>query len=166
MIKAELVLDTATPALAALARRGENLQPLMERLGAAFVSEIKFSFLSSRSPYGVGWAALKLRQGQPLRDTGALMNSITYQADTKSVLVGPATGPSSKGAGTHQFGATINAKPGSLLIFKPRGSSLWIFAKRVVVPARPYLPTKAGGLPTAWRTSILQEVGRYLMEAA
>jgi phage gpG-like protein len=62
---------------------------------------------SGRSPYGVQWAALKLRQGQPLRDKGSLMNSITWNPHSNSVDVGPGFGPSSKGAAVQQFGATI-----------------------------------------------------------
>jgi hypothetical protein len=44
----------------------------------ALASLTKLLFISSRSPYGVAWAALKLRQGSRLRDTGNLMNSITW----------------------------------------------------------------------------------------
>lgn len=158
--------DTASPALAALSRRGEDLSPLMARLGAALVASVKFGFLSSRSPYGVSWAALKLRQGQPLRDTGALMNSITYVPSSQSVIIGPGFGPSSKGAAVQQFGATIRPVKARMLAFKPRGSSRWIFAKRVTIPPRPYLPTQEGGMPQDWSATITREVGLYLMGAA
>lgn len=163
MIRVE-TFDAVTPALSALLRRGQDLAPLMASMGAALVSLVQLCFRSSLSPYGVRWAALKLRQGQPLRDTGSLMNSITYVAETNSVVVGPGFGPSSKGAAVQQFGATIVAKnPRGLLAFKPRGSSRWIFARQVTVPARPYLPTRAGGLPADWTGAILREVGVYLM---
>ena len=164
MIKLE-TFDLASPFLRGLLAHGTDMAPLMARIGAALVSLVQLNFRSSASPYGVSWAALKLRQGQPLRDTGALMNSITYQRETGSVVIGPGFGPSSKGAAVQQFGATIKAK-GKLLAFKPRGSSRWIFARQVKVPARQYLPTRAQGLPDAWVRSILSETAAYLMEAA
>lgn len=163
MIQIE-TFDAATPFLRALLARGTDLAPLMARIGEALVSLVQLGFRSSSSPYGVRWAALKLRQGQPLRDTGALMNSITYQPETRAVVIGPGFGPSSKGAAVQQFGATIvPKKPGGFLAFKPRGSSRWIFARKVTVPARPFLPTRAGGLPDSWARTIMQETGRYLM---
>lgn len=162
--RTEISIDTITPALQALASRGQDLGALMARFGAALVTEVKLGFTSSRSPYGAVWAALKLRQGQPLRDKGHLMNSITYSADARSVTIGPGFGPSSKGAALQQFGGTVEAKPGKFLVFKPTGSNRLIFARKVTVPAREYLPTAQGGLPRPWREVILQEIGAYLME--
>jgi phage gpG-like protein len=155
--------DTATPALGEMLERGMNLKPLFEAVGSELVSRVQQGFISSRSPYGVQWAALKLRQGQPLRDKGHLMSSITYNAATDSVLIGPGAGPSSKGAAVHQFGATITAKNKPFLAFRAGGK--WIFAKRVTIPARPYLPTEQGGLPPSWRDAILRESAIYLMGA-
>lgn len=147
--------------LAALASRGEDLPPLMDRIGAALASLTKLLFTSSRSPYGVRWAALKLRQGQPLRDKGALMNSITWVPESRSVVIGPGFGPSSKGAATQQFGATIVPKNGSVLRFKV--GNRWFSLRKAVIPARPYLPTRAGGLPDSWEESIVRETGIWLM---
>lgn len=154
--------DTATPALAGMLERGINLKPLFDAIGGELVSRVQQGFISSHSPYGVQWAALKLRQGQPLRDKGHLLSSISYNAATDSVLIGPGAGPSSKGAAVQQFGATITPKNRSMLRFRGPGGR-WIFAKRVTIPARPYLPTEQGGLPDSWRDAILQETGAYLM---
>jgi phage gpG-like protein len=155
------VIDEATPALEEMLRRGEDLHPLMDRWGGALASLVQQGFVSGQSPYGVPWAALKLRQGQPLRDKGALMNSITWNAATDSVLLGPAFGPSSKGAAVQQFGATIKPKSGSFLRFKVNGR--WYSLRQVTIPARPYLPTQQGGLPGAWHDTLVRETGKHLM---
>lgn len=155
--------DTATPALAGMLERGINLKPLFDAIGGELVSRVQQGFISSHSPYGVQWAALKLRQGQPLRDKGHLLSSISYNAATDSVLIGPGAGPSSKGAAVQQFGATIKPKNGEYLRFKVNGR--WYSLKQVTIPARPYLPTQQEGLPPDWQAAIVRETGKYLMGA-
>lgn len=158
------VFDGATPGLEALLAKGENLTPLMDRWGGALASLVQQGFIAGRSPYGVQWAALKLRQGQPLRDKGALMNSITWNPHSNSVDVGPGFGPSSKGAAVQQFGATIKPKTAGALRFKV--GNRWYSLGKVTIPARPYLPNKLGGLPPTWHATLLRETAAYLMGTA
>jgi phage gpG-like protein len=155
------VFDGATPALEALLAKGADLSPLMDRWGAALASLVQQGFIAGHSPYGVQWASLKLRQGQPLRDKGSLMNSITWNPHSNSVDVGPGFGPSSKGAAVQQFGATIKPVHGAALRFKAGGR--WYSLGKVTIPARPYLPNKKGGLPQEWQGTLLRETAAYLM---
>lgn len=157
------VTDTVTPGLKGMLERGENLTPLMDLWGGALASLVKQGFAAGRSPYGVQWAALKLRQGQPLRDKGALMNSITWNPTNGAVEIGPAFGPSSKGAAVQNFGATIVPKKARALTFRVGGR--WFSLKKVTIPARPYLPNSREGLPGPWKDTLIRETAAYLMGA-
>lgn len=50
----------------------------LNNIGVRWVARIKANFRNSTDPYGVAWAAIYHRQGQPLLDTGRLRNSIKY----------------------------------------------------------------------------------------
>ena len=110
----------------------------MDRLGRAMVSDIDMNFRRSRGPDGTPWEGLKHRSGQPLRDTGRLQRSITYQAtDTETEV-----GTNLKYAAVHQFGATIKPKKGKFLVFPIKGAggqTRYAFVRQVIIPARPYI---------------------------
>jgi phage gpG-like protein len=99
--------------------------------------------------------------GQPLRDTGRLNRSITSKADGQGVTVGTNV----KYAPTHQFGAIIRPKnPSKFLVFPgPDGEK--IFAKKVTIPARPFLPlrrnTAVVALPPAWSVLVVNAIKLY-----
>jgi phage gpG-like protein len=75
----------------------------------------------------------------------------------------------------HQYGMTITAKPGqpgqnsigprkgakAMKFTTPFGV---VYAKKVVIPARPFLPLKAGGelsLPQAWETMLVKALKKH-----
>ena len=70
---------------------------------------------------------------RPLVGDGTLMRDIHYQISGNLLLVGSNLIYSA----THQFGATIKPKNGKSLSWKIGNVS--VFAKQVVIPARPYL---------------------------
>jgi len=125
----------ASRKLQELIDRGADLTPVYATIGRVLVNRIRLGFKMGTSPYGNAWAKLKIRRGEPLRDTGRLQRSITARADASGVVIGT----NLKQAPVHQFGATINAKPGRRLVFPGPGGRL-IFAKRVTIPARPFMP--------------------------
>jgi hypothetical protein len=43
------------------------------------------------------------------------------------------------------------------------GGSSWFFARKVTVPARPYLPTRPAGCRIDWQDTIVRETGLWLM---
>jgi phage gpG-like protein len=68
------------------------------------------------------------------RVTGTLAKSITYNIVND---FNAKVGTNVRYAAIHEFGGTINAKPGGALHFKIKDS--WVTTKSVVIPARPYL---------------------------
>jgi len=149
--------------------KAKHPKSVMAGIGDDLAAEIRLGFAAGEDPYGEAWAHPVFRSGQPLRDTGRLMNSITYHADDDSVEVGTNVCY----AATHQFGALIAAQPGSpgsnacgprkgapYLVFKtPRG---YIRTKSVTIPPRPFLPDEQRGLPTTWVTQIQNRVAQEL----
>jgi phage gpG-like protein len=142
-------------ALTQLRDHARDLAPAFHEIGSSLVDEIKLGFSEGRSPYGVPWKPLspatqaankgRRRGGQPLRDTGKLMNSITYRLLARQgVEVG--TADFQPKAATHQFGS----------------ANAW--GRRIRVPARPYLPIQGSTaiLPDAWRQQILDILRDHL----
>jgi phage virion morphogenesis protein len=149
----------ASRKLQELIDRGADLTPVYATIGRVLVNRIRLGFKMGTSPYGNAWAKLKIRRGKPLRDTGRLQRSITARADASGVVIGT----NLKQAPVHQFGATINAKPGRRLVFPGPGGAL-IFAKRVTIPARPFMPLVSRNkvdLPPDWALSASRALRDY-----
>jgi len=130
---------------------GEDPAPALNAVGRVLKARIQEGFRASVSPYGVPWAPLKSRAGQPLLDSGQLMNSIDYRIEGDAVEVGT----NKPYAPVHQFGATIEAAPGRALRFMVNGKP--VFVKRVTIPARPMFPLD--GLPDPWVADALEAIG-------
>jgi phage virion morphogenesis protein len=126
---------------------------LMERLGRVMLTDVDMNFRRGVSPDGTPWAPLKHRQGQPLRDTKRLQNSMTYSASNDEVTVGTNV----IYAPTHQFGATIKPKKGKFLVFKLGDKT--VFAKQVTIPARPFI-----GIGEIQVRKINREIDRWAEE--
>jgi phage virion morphogenesis protein len=151
--------------LAALQAATSDMRPVYETIGRVLVNRIRLGFKLGVDPWAAPWAALKIRQGQPLRDTGRLQRSITSQPDAQGVTVGT----SLRYAPVHQFGATITPKKAKRLVFPGPGGKL-IFAKKAVIPARPFLPLRRGqaavALPPAWSVLVVSALKAYFTKAA
>ncbi len=134
--------------LAALAGRVQG-RDMLESVGVALTENVRMTFIAGTSPYGVKWLPLKFRRGDPLRDTGRLMNSITHRIAADGVEVGTNV----PYAGVHQFGyAVLKARIGSKQV--RRGAR---------IPARPFFPNSAQGLPVAWEREITDIVARAII---
>lgn len=100
------------------------------------------------------------KAGQPLRDTARLNRSISSQVDGEGVTIGTNV----KYARIHQFGGEIRPKNKPFLAF-PGPTGEIIFAKRVTIPARPYLPLRKGSavvaLPPAWSVLVVNALKSY-----
>lgn len=158
MIKAALKKDSVSGVISELIKAGEDLKPLMITLGQTGVSRMKMGFSQGRSPEGAAWKPLKFRKGQPLRDTGRLMNSITHQLEGSDKV---AIGTNVFYGIVHQFGATVHpstekhatiagvtSKGAGFLAF-PNGSGGYVFTKKAVkIPARPFVPESK--MPPQW----------------
>ncbi len=128
---------------AALIRSGEMGQ-VMAETARDLVDE---GFATSRAPDGTAWADLKLRDGQPLRDTARLQRSFTYIPNGDGFEIGSEV----EYAATHQFGATIKPVHAKRLAWKTRDGRKF-FAQKVVVPARPMLPSSP--IPELWKQAL------------
>lgn len=177
--------------LAAMEKAAADTAPIYAAIGQALVTRIRICFKFGIDPWGSPWAPIRYRairrgkngkasavgrkqaeantgsgsKGQPLVDTGRLRNSISYTSDATSVTVGTSV----SFAKTHQFGAVIRPKNGKFLAF-PGPNGPVIFAKKVTIPGRPFLPIRRYGgnveLPPAWRADALRTVKNHLLAAA
>lgn len=160
---------TVMDAIDKLLKQVDDPTDFYDALGNDLAELTRLHFHDGEDPYGVAWPAPVFRSGQPLRDTGRLMNSITHEADSQGVDVGTNVCYAS----VHQRGMTITAKPGQpgqntcgrrkgapYLVFKGIGGQT-IRAKEVTIPARPFLPDERG-LPDSWQETVLDRVSEFL----
>lgn len=165
--------------------------PVYAAIGRTLLGRIRMCFKFGIDPWGQPWAPIKYRairtgkngkpsavgrkqrdantgtgsKGQPLVDTGRLRSSIAMESDATSITIGTNV----SFAKTHQFGAVIRPKNGKFLVF-PGPNGPVIFAKKVTIPARPFLPIRRYGaaaeLPPEWRKDVLRTIKAHLAEAA
>lgn len=108
-------------------------QELMNGLGRMIQEQTRHRIQSEkRSPSGESWKPN--RGGTPtLYRSGTLARSIDFQASSDAAIVGSGL----VYAGIHQRGGTITPKKAKRLVFRIGNKT--IFARKVTVPARPYL---------------------------
>lgn len=185
----------ASAKLKALEQAIGNPQPLFEVVGNTLLNRIRLCFKLGIDPWGDPWRPIKWRAarkredgsktatgrrqvkanaagspGQPLRDTGRLQRSITARADANGVTVGTnlRTASGVLYPAVHQFGATITPKKAKRLVFPGPNGEL-VFAKKVTIPARPFLPLRRGvstvELPPAWSLLVSNALKTFLKKA-
>lgn len=106
---------------------------MMDRIAAAMSSEAVKRIKDRIAP------PLKSRDGVPLMNTGAhIVNRMSHDTghSDRAIAFVPW-----EFARVHQFGATITPKKAKMLAFKVRGK--FVFAKKVVIPARPFFKMDA-----------------------
>jgi len=164
-LKFEVNDAAARAKLKALMATTSDMRPVYATVGRVIVNRIRLCFKLGVDPWASPWAALKIRRGQPLRDTGRLQRSITANPDATGVTIGTNV----QHARVHQFGATIEPKKAKRLVF-PGPSGRMIFAKKVTVPARPFMPLKRGysvvTLPPSWSADMTRALRAYFKQAA
>lgn len=128
---------------------------MMAVIAEEAMTQVRLGFRESRDPYGVPWKPLTLRVGgKPLDDTGAHLKNriVVIPSGASSFRIGT----NFVGAKVHQYGANIKPKNGQFLRFNGynargrRDGKNVVFARSVTIPARPYLPTKEGGIGPIW----------------
>lgn len=155
----------AAAKLKALQAATADMRPVYALIGSRIANRIRLCFKMGVDPWGSPWQALKLRKGQPLRDTGRLQRSISSRPDGQGVTVGTNV----RYAPVHQFGAEIVPVKAKRLVF-PGPNGRLIFAKKVKIPARPFLPLRKGGttvaLPPTWSADVVRALKTYFKGAA
>ncbi|WP_131667376.1 phage virion morphogenesis protein [Psychrobacter pygoscelis] len=115
----------------------ERMSQFGDLAGAQMVENTITRFENQASPDGVPWKPSRraiAQGGETLRDTGRLMNSITFV----SLPDGVEWGTNVIYAPIHQFGGVIRAKNGRYLRFT-NALGVSVFTESVMMPARPYL---------------------------
>jgi len=123
-----------------LARKAGDVSGALKNIGEALLETTNERFETGRDPEGRKWQPLspltvKIRgaAGPILWNTGRLKSSISYNV-TGNVLE---LGPNTVDAAIHQFGGRIVPKDAKALRIAAPGGP--IFAKKVDIPARPYI---------------------------
>jgi phage virion morphogenesis protein len=176
MIFANIDSDALTAALENL-EDALSTEAILTQAGDTLIDLIGLGFTDQQDPWGNAWAPLsaRSRSGQPLRDTGRLMNSIDKQISGNTLTVGTNV---CYGL-VHQFGATVTAqKPtgNNICNYTPKGAKrlAWSaggaihFAKSVTIPARPFMPIQPGGggeLPASWDDEIGESIASMIQRA-
>jgi phage gpG-like protein len=176
LIEAEVHSEAIEDALAGL-EDALSTEAILTQAGDTLIDLIGLGFNDQQDPWGNAWAPLSplSRSGQPLRDTGRLMNSISSMIEGDKLTVGTNV---CYGL-VHQFGATVTAqKPtgSNLCGYTPKGAPrlAWSaggaihFAKSVTIPARPFMPIKPGGngeLPEQWEDELRDSIESMILRA-
>lgn len=139
---------------------------LTKVLAEEAMTQVRLGFRESRDPYGTPWAPLAMRAGgKPLDDTGThLKGRITVLAQRETFF---RIGTNFIGARLHQKGGTVRPKRAKALRFTGynargrRDGKNVIFARKAVIPARPYLPTQRG-LGPIWGPAFQAAARRFM----
>jgi phage gpG-like protein len=145
----------------------EHRLDLAKNLAEEARTQVAFGFQRGVDPYDQPWPKLASREGQPLRDTGRLLNSVSGQPLVSEQGFRISTGV--KYAATHQYGATIRAKNATvrfggagsdsqdtvtsgkpMLRFRvggarPSKTGRWVSKEEVTIPRRQFMPEGSVG---------------------
>ncbi|EFO33221.1 prophage MuSo2 protein [Roseibium sp. TrichSKD4] len=146
-------IDIPREEMRAALKKFTTLDPayLLDPIGALVTSQVQRRIDTEKtSPDGDAWKD-NSEGTETLVRSGALVDSIDHEVDGDAAVVGS----SLVYAGIHQFGGTIVPKDAEALVFRIGGRT--IRAKKVEIPARPYL-----GLSAANRAEIDGLVGTLL----
>lgn len=151
-IKIEVKDSALRGKLALLAHQDQTLQTaVLKNIGEALLKSTRKRFAREVSPDGKPWQQLnpqykagkkgnKILQGAGMR--GGLLGTIVYQVNGSRMELGT----NKIYAAIHQFGGVIMPKNANALVFRMGGKL--IFAKKVTIPARPYLGISAADRDT------------------
>lgn len=163
MIELDFNIDKLTSDIQAkLSLTPQKMAKIQKAVGNTLISLSHDCFDQGVDPYGVVWQPLKWRQGEPLRDTGILRNSITWQPTYNGIVAGHST----KYGDYHQNGTGIYAGNQAYKITPKAKKALWFEGaghplKSVTIkgiPARRFFPVKKFGMPKTWADEIEQAI--------
>lgn len=138
-ITVDLDLQEMTGRLRGVATSLQQPAGLLRAIGAGMAENVRHRMDRGVDPQGQAWKPLspayaEIKKGPGiLRESLKLQRSITFEAGTKQVVVGS----NRVYAAIQQFGGTVVPKNAKALVFKLGGRV--IKAKKVTIPARPYL---------------------------
>lgn len=137
-------LTAAQEAMHRMAERGDDLRPIYDEIGNAAVASQQRRFELGIEPDGTPWMPSWRAGhvgGKTLINTGSLLGRLTHQSDDAGVE----WGFQDRRAPTLHFGAVIYPREKPYLAFQGVQGE-WIFAKNVVIPARPMVGVDAADI--------------------
>lgn len=151
---------------ARVAKAPARVREVNQQLAEEAVELVREGFETSTDPYGKRWAPLKLRAGQPLRDTGAMQIWRTRNITARGFSVFSPR----EYAVYHQEGTGIHGprrkpiRPVKARALRFPGPSGPMFARQVDgVPRRRMVPD-AGPLPSRWRERFISTAHETMRE--
>ena len=147
-------------ALGAIADFARDPTPAWKVIGQDLVTSTQERMRAETGPDGTRWPDLKpdyaatKRGAGMLVESGRLIGSLTRQTSGSQLLVGT----NALYGAIHQFGGVIRPKSGAALRF--RIGRRWVFARKVTMPARPFL-----GISAQDRDDMLDTMEHFMRRA-
>lgn len=152
---------------AMMAAAADSARIVSANLAEETIELIREGFATSTDPYGKPWAPLKMRSGQPLRDTGGLQSSWHRRFVTAEGFV---VESGKAYAAYHQGGTGLHGpkkrpiKPTKAMALRIPGPLGPVFRKSVEgAPRRRMVPEK-GDVPSKWRKRYIEAANDVLTE--
>lgn len=144
--------------------RGEHRRQFAASMGAEIKSLVREGFDSSRAPDGSSWKSLSSRAGKPLEKSGRLASSASWHLEVQDTSIGvsnplPYAQMQQHGTGGLPGGKLVPVRA-KVLAFKAGGRR--VFAKSVVIPARPMVPAM-GEIPGRWAQRLAAVAHKVLL---
>lgn len=150
-----------SPAITRLLRLARNPRPVLRAMGQTFMTITTGNFNGEGAAFRpMPWKAKFDGSPGNLQQSTTLARSFFLKVDDKTATVGNLT----PYAAIHQFGGTILPK-GKALVFPGAGGKT-VFAKKVVMPARPFFPVLNDRLTPAAEAMIVAAGERAIARAA
>jgi len=137
-----------------------DLRPLMESVGTSLGYTTTRRLERGVAPDDVEWPAKWDGTPSYLSDTGQLKSSIGFRVAGNTLHIGSPI----KYARIHQKGGTIRPVTAPALAFEGADGRM-VFAKKVKIPRRQWLPSKRTGLPADEKRIIKATVKDFLKGA-
>jgi phage virion morphogenesis protein len=152
------IKDEISPSLAKLAAGLKDRRPILQAMGLALQSITQRAFRDA-ALRPAPWAPKKDGSAATLIKTTTLMRSIrVVEVTNDSVTVGS----DRRYAAIHQLGGVIRPR-GKALVFSLGGKK--IFARKVVIPPRPFFPVTPTGEMTEAARAKIEAVARAKIAA-
>jgi phage gpG-like protein len=126
-------------------RKSQSAVGLPDVVGNVLAGGVRKQFIKGEDPdTGEKWKPIKNREGQPLRDSGRLMRTIHPEKSGEGFKSTVYIGTNLIYGATHQYGDPHRVpKTAPRLVFTVMGVT--VFAKKVSIPQRKFLPTTDAG---------------------
>ena len=164
--------DDIARRLEAFSRHVDDVEPMLQDVGADWLSRVQMGFRMQRDPWGSRWkslarSTLQRRRGRSasiLSDTARLKRSFSYRVSGGKMSLGSNV----EYAATHQYGARKGSFGIAVIRRKLQGGGRSKSYRQALpwgdIPARPMLPIRGGRvrLPRAWEKAMRKAMYQHI----